>query len=335
MITVQQFDKYNGKDVHIYELSNEFIKVGITDFGAAIQYLKIATDKGECDICLGFNRVKDYIESGTYCGATIGRVGNRIKSGEFTLNGKEYRLTINDGKNHLHGGVLGYDKQFFKVTADGDNLVMSYLDKDKSQGYDGNLQFSVIFSLNGMSLNINYKAISDCDTPFNPTCHAYFNMNGSGDIYDNLLRIYARNYTPVDEELIPTGKLAEVKNTPFDFTEFKAIGQDISAQDEQLKNGGGYDHSYALEGEHAATAYGKLSGIKMDVFTDMPGVQFYSGNFVKGNGKNGELKPRQGFCLEPQYFPNAVNEKSFKSPIIKAGECVSHYIRYDFQIDKI
>lgn len=332
MITTKLFDKSNN--AYIYELSNGKLTVGVTDYGAAIQYLKVATPSGEIDVCLGFDNVKDYVDSGTYCGATVGRVANRIKDARFVLDGKTYQLAVNERNNHLHGGVVGFDKRFFTVDTANDTLKFAIISPDGDQGYPGELAMMVEYTLQDYALNIRYTATAKgSSTLWSPTCHAYFNLNGYGDILWHQLYVNASGYTPIDSELIPTGDVVNVAGTPFDFVAPKTIGQDIGASCEQLKLAGGYDHNFALNGEHAATAVGDKSKLRLDLFTDMPGLQLYSGNFVHGNGKYGELYPRQGFCLEPQFFPNAVNVASFESPIIKAGERKNHYIRYEFSLD--
>ena len=332
MIEKKLFDNYNGKDVILYELSNEKLKVGITDFGGAIQYINVNTKNGEKDVCLGFDNVKDYLESGMYCGATIGRVANRIKGAKFKLEGQTYNLTVNDGKNHLHGGVAGFDKQFFSAEINGNILKLSRLSCDGEEGYPGDLNFCAEFELIDNALEIRYSAYvsGSKSTVWCPTCHVYFNLDNKQSICHNLLQINAGKFMPIDKELIPTGEVMSVDRTPFDFSDLKTIGRDINADDEQLKLAGGYDHNFILDGQHAATAVGVESGIKLEVYTDMPGLQFYSGNMIKGNGRAGKLVPRQGFCLEPQYFPNAVNVPWFETPILKAGEVKTHYIRYEF-----
>lgn len=329
MIKQVLFEKYKNREVWLYELSNEKLKVAITDFGGAIQYLKVATPSGEKDVCLGFNSIEEYLASGTYCGATIGRVANRIGEAKFSLNGKQYNLSVNDGKNTLHGGKDGFDKLFFNAEIRGDFLTLSLDSPDGDMGFPGNLKFKVEFSLSGGSLDIKYIAQSDKDTIWIPTCHAYFNL-GDGKIYDTSLKICADKYTPIDSGLIPTGEVAEVKGMPFDFTVFKPIGRDINEANEQLKLAGGYDHNFILKGRHAATAMNGKNGIILDVYTDMPAIQFYSGNMIKGIGKRGELTPRDGFCLEPQFCPNSANDASFESPVLKAGETKVHYINYVF-----
>lgn len=329
MIKKILFEKYKNREVWLYELSNEKLKVGITDFGGAIQYLKVATPSGEKDVCLGFNSIEEYLASGTYCGATIGRVANRIGGAKFSLNGKQYNLSVNDGKNTLHGGKDGFDKLFFDAEIRGDFLTLSLESPDSDMGFPGNLSFKAEFGLNRGAFEIKYIAKCDKDTIWIPTCHAYFNLDG-GKIYDTSIKIYADSYTPIDGELIPTGEVASVVGTPFDFTASKPIGRDINADNEQLKIAGGYDHNFVLKGRHATTVQGSKRGIVMDVFTDMPAIQFYSGNMIKGNGKNGVLTPRDGFCLEPQFCPDSANIAEFESPVLEAGETKVHYINYVF-----
>jgi aldose 1-epimerase len=335
MIKKELFDNYNGRQVNIYELSNDKIKVGIIDFGAAIQYIKLNLPTGERDVCLGFDNVAEYIKSGMYCGATIGRVANRIEGATFKLNGKTYNIPKNDGNNCNHGGTVGFDKKFYDVKEDvneeGDKLIFSLLSPDGDMGFAGNLNLDVQFSLTDTSLQILYAAKSDKETLFAPTCHIYFNLSGSGMIYDDLLKINADSFTPITPSLIPTGKIKSVKGTPFDFTKMKAIGCDINKQDEQLKYGNGYDHNFVLSGEDAATAKSADGLVELDLKTDLLGLQLYSGNFINGVGKNGVLVARQGFCLEPQFFPNAVNTPSFAKPILPANKVQKHYITYKFK----
>lgn len=330
MITKSYFDTYDGRQSYIYELANDKLKVGITDFGGAIQYLKLITPSGEKDVCLGFDDIAEYVASGIFCGATIGRVANRISGAQFYLNGRQYTLSANDGGNCLHGGAEGFDKKFFRASICGEVLELSLLSPDGDMGFPGNLSTSVRFALKDSSLEIKYSAQSDADTLWAPTCHAYFNLGGNA--MDNILKIYGGKYTPVGDGLISAGNVLSVIGTPFNFTMPKAIGRDINKKSEQLKIAGGYDHNYILMDSHAATVYSPASGIKLDVYTDMPALQFYSGNFIKGKGKNGTLKKRDGFCLEPQYVPNAVNIPWFLTPLLKAGEQKSHYITYSFSL---
>lgn len=335
MITKKVFDKYDGKQVNIYELANAKIKVGIIDFGCAIQYIKLSLPIGERDVCLGFDNVKNYISSDMYCGATIGRVANRIAGATFKLNGKTYNIPKNDGDNCNHGGTVGFDKKFYDVKEEGDKLIFSLLSPDGDMGFDGNLNLNVEFTLEDTSLKIVYKAKSDKDTLFAPTCHTYFNLDGNGDIYDTQLKINADKFTPITPSLIPTGEIASVKGTPFDFTQFKTIGRDIDEPNAQLKNGSGYDHNFVLNsndaGAPSAIAVSRDAQVELILKTDLPGLQLYTGNFIKGVAKSGKLTPRQAFCLEPQFFPNAVNTPTFPTPILKSNTPQTHHITYTFK----
>ena len=312
----------------IITLKDGKIEADIESAGARINALRV----NGVDIVLGFNSVEDYNKSGCYAGATIGRVANRIAKGRFTLNGREYRLYINNGENHLHGGNVGFDKKHFAVLEQTDNSVtMEYLSADGEENYPGNLKFTVKFTVEDNSLLMEYAAVSDKDTLWCPTNHAYFNLNEEqkGDCLGNMLEINADYYTHVNGGLIPTGGKRAVKGTPFDFTELRTIGERIGA--EELKETLGYDHNFVLNGEHAAHAESKLTGIKMDVFTDMPCIQFYSGGQLNGvKGKSGVYNQYAGFCLEPQYCPNAINMEGFEQPILKAGEIKMYYIKYSF-----
>lgn len=315
------YDSYDGKNSYVYVLRGDGIQVGITDFGAAIQYILIETPSGVKDITLGYRTISDRINSNTYCGATVGRVANRTENASFIFNNKKYNLTVNDGKNHLHGGTCGFDKRFFNAEKHGNALELTLDSPDGDQGYEGNMRFTVTYILRGKSLFVNYSAVSDKATPFAPTCHVYFNLNGeeSGDCYDNLLRIYADEITQTDENLIVHGEKLAVKGTVYDYTRMKFVAPDI-------------DVNYILKSGHAAHAESVKSGICVDVFTDMPGLQFYSGGMVKGRGKTHEYGAGDGFCLEPQFFPNSLNIPWFNSPMINANSLVSHFINYDFSV---
>mgnify|MGYP001106083115 CR=1 FL=1 len=333
MITKEVFDCYNGQDVFLYTLYGDGIEVGITDFGAAVQFIRLKTKNGIKDICLGYSSIKERLESGTFCGATIGRVANRIRGSEFTLNGKKYDLPNNDGKNCNHGGN-GFHTRLFENHIKKDVLVLTLVSPDGDQGFPGKITLRVEYEIVGKALEVRYTAVSDKDTVWSPTCHIYFNLKGEdgGNIKDTVLKINGNKITLLDEEHIPTGETLSVAETPFDFITLKPIGLDIDAGDSQLQMAGGYDHNYILNGEYAATAYSADSGIEMSVFTDMPGLQFYSGNYLKGKGKTCEYLPRDGFCLEPQYFPDAVNHENFPSPILKSNCVKIHYIRYEFNV---
>lgn len=324
------YDKIDGNDVYLYTIKNGNIEVDICEVGARINALRI----NGVDIVLGFNSVEDYEKSGCYAGATIGRVANRIARGKFTLNDKEYQLNTNDGENHLHGGNIGFDKKRFTVTKETENSVtMEYKSFDGEENYPGNLQFKVKFTVENNALLIEYSAVSDKDTLWCPTNHAYFNLDGEGkgDCLNNLLRINADCYTPVDGGLIPTGEKRAVKGTSFDFTVLKRIDEGIGS--EELKVTLGYDHNYILNSDYAAHAESTVTGIKMDIYTDMPCLQFYSGGQLNGvKGKSGIYNQYAGFCLEPQYCPNAINMQGFDKPILRKGEVKKHYIKLVFKI---
>lgn len=324
------YDKYDGRDVYMYVIGNDKLSVGIVDLGARLNFIKV----DGVDIAMGFDSVADYLHNATYAGATIGRVANRIADGRFELDGVTYKLFCNNGKNHLHGGKRGFDMRFFDVLSVSDSsVVMRYVSPDGEEGYGGTLTLKVTFTIVGKTLNMEFAGESDKRTLWNPTNHTYFNLNGdaSGDICGNILTLRADHYTPTDSGLIPTGEKRAVVGTPFDFNAPKAIGHDFGCAD--LKATNGYDHNFVLRSEHAATAKGERSGVTMHVYTDMPCIQLYtSGGLSSCRGKNGaEYSTWQGFCLEPQYCPNAVNMTGFDKPILEAGETKAHYIRYEFE----
>jgi aldose 1-epimerase len=270
------------------------------------------------DVILGYNNLEDYINDSSYFGATIGRYANRIANSEFTLYGIKYKLVNNEGNNQLRGGVEGFNKKVWDVEKieykEGEGLCLSYQSRDGEEGYPGNLSCSVIYKLtNNNELKIKYKARTDKPTVINMTNHSYFNLagEGKGNILNHILMINAKNYTPVDKELIPTGDIISVKETPLDFTKSKVIGFDID------KVSGGYDHNYILniskeKPSLAAEVYELESGRVMQVFTTKPGIQFYSGNFLNGiRGKSEKIyKKHYGFCLEPQHFPDSPNNSN-------------------------
>lgn len=313
----------------IHIIKNKFLEAEIEDKGARLNALRI----NGTDIILGFNSVEDYEKSSCYAGGTVGRVANRIAKGRFTLNGREYKLNINNGENHLHGGNAGFDKKSFTVTDKTEKSVtMEYLSVDGEENYPGNLTFTVKFTAEDNSLNLEFTAISDKDTLWCPTNHAYFNLDGEekGDCRGNLLQINADYFTPVDEGLIPTGEKRLVKGTPFDFTKLKKIGKEIASK--ELKATLGYDHNYILNGVHAAHAESEVTGIGMDVYTDMQCIQFYSGGQLnRVTGKSGVYNQYAGFCLEPQFCPNAINMTGFDKPVLKQREEKKHYIKFVFK----
>jgi len=337
----------DGQEVFLFTLSNKNgLTAKIINLGGAIIELHTPDRNGNlADITLGYDNVRDYEINNPHFGGLIGRYGNRIGKARFELNGKVYQLAQNDGNNHLHGGHKGFDKVVWtpEIINDGgqEALQLSYLSKDGEENYPGNLQVKVIYSLNDDNeLKIDYHAVCDQDTIINLTNHAYFNLAGhnSGDILKHQLMLNADKFTPIDNEYITTGEIRDVKGTPFDFTKPMEIGARIFEDDEQLRNGNGYDHNFVLNVsgkglEKAAEVYEPVSGRLMEVFTNKPGIQFYSGNFLDGSeiGKGGfAYQQRAGFCLETQFFPNSPNYKHFPSPVLKAGEKYNYTTVYKF-----
>lgn len=331
---VKDFDS-----IKLYTLKNESgMTVRVTNYGAIITSIIVPDRNGKrADVALGYDRVEDYINAvdKPYFGAVVGRYGNRIAKGEFTLDGETYSLLQNNGENHLHGGAIGFDKVVWAVDeyVEGKSLTLSYLAKDKEEGYPGNLELIIVYTLaDDNSLVVDYHATTDKATPINVTQHTYFNLKGEGQgtILDHKLMLNAKTFTPVDESLIPTGEMPAVAGTPFDFTTAKAIGRDIDQQNEQLVFGLGYDHNWILnkdgkEGELslAAQVHEPSSGRVMEIYTTEPGIQFYCGNFLDGRLKGKSGKPyvhRGGFCLETQHFPDSPNQPNFPSTILKPGE---------------
>jgi len=331
---VKDFDS-----IKLYTLKNESgMTVRVTNYGAIVTSIIVPDRNGkQADVALGYDRVEDYINAvdKPYFGAVVGRYGNRIAKGEFTLDGETYSLLKNNGENHLHGGAIGFDKVVWTVDeyVEGQALTLSYLAKDKEEGYPGNLQLKITYTLaDDNSLVVDYHATTDKATPVNVTQHTYFNLKGEGQgtILDHQLMLNAKKFTPVDESLIPTGEMPTVAGTPFDFTTPKAIGRDIGQQNEQLVFGLGYDHNWILdtdgkEGELslAAQVHEPSSGRVMEIYTTEPGIQFYCGNFLDGRLRGKSGKPyvhRGGFCLETQHFPDSPNQPNFPSTILKPGE---------------
>lgn len=321
MITKKFFDNYNGRDVYAYTITDG-IEVTICELGATILALKVPDQHGQMiDVALGMTTADDMLNKGNYMGAVVGRCANRIPDGKFLLNGVEYQLALNKPNSHHHGGYVGFNRKVFDVTTGDNVLTMTLTSADGEEGYPGNLALTVRYMVLAGTLKIEYIATSDKDTVFNPTNHVYFNLNGEsdGNICDNYLAIYADEYLQVDENSMPTTR-ASVEGTPFDFRKMKSIGQDIDADDDQLKLCGGYDHNYCLNSHKVAHAYSPKTHIVMNVFTDMPGVQLYTGNKLPGNVGKSVYGKRSGFCLETQFYPNAINRDDCAKPILKAGQ---------------
>jgi aldose 1-epimerase len=341
------FGKFSdGREVSLYTLTiRTGASVKITNFGATVTSLSVPDRNGKQeDVVLGYDSFKDYADGISYFGATVGRYANRIAKGKFTLEGKEYRLAINSGKNNLHGGNIGFDKALWDANIIQETanpaIEMSYRSADGEEGFPGNVTLTVRYTLTEINeLRIEYTGTSDNITVLNPTHHSYFNLSGSftNSILNHELSIYADSITPVDDSLIPTGQLMDVTNTPMDFRSPLTIGTRINDRFEQLIFGGGYDHNWVLNNydrkvHKAAELYENISGRLMTVYTDQPGLQFYSGNFINGKGKGVIYKPRTGLCLEAQCFPDSPNKPQFPSVILKPGDVYRQTTIYQFLV---
>jgi aldose 1-epimerase len=338
----------NGKQSHYYLLKNKNgVQAAIADYGAHLVGVLVPDKTGKLtDVAIGFDDIDGYKKSlSSYYGATIGRYGNRIAKGNFTLDGKKYDLFINNKPNTLHGGKVGFNDVLWDAKQINDHTIsLTYLSKDMEEGYPGNLNCKVTYELtDDNAIKISYEATTDKNTIVNLTNHSYFNLNGvgNGTILNHVVQLMAGNFTPVDTTLIPTGKIVPVAGTPFDFNNPTSIGSRIDVKDEQLKNGKGYDHNFVLDKHDIstpiATVTGDLSGIKMEIFTTEPGLQFYSGNFMNGSnimwgGKKDEH--RTGFAMETQHFPDSPNQPQFPSTELKPGETYKTQTIYKFSVAK-
>ncbi len=348
-LSQESFGTKEGIPVELYTLRNaKGMEARITNYGGIVVSLKVPDRTGQPgDVVLGFDSLDGYLspayaKSNPYFGALIGRYGNRIGKARFTLGGKEYKLAANNGVNHLHGGVKGYDKVIWDakpLPGEEPALELHYLSKDGEEGYPGNLDIKAVYTItkdNG--LKVDFTATTDKETVLNLTHHSYFNLAGKGDILSHEVMINADRTTPVDSGLIPTGELRAVKGTPFDFNTPAAIGARIGQDDEQLKFGKGYDHNWVINknaGELAlmAQVYEPTSGRVLEVLSTEPALQFYSGNFLDGTltGKGGWVYQfRNGFCMEPQHYPDSPNKPAFPSTVLKPGDTYRNTIIYRF-----
>ncbi|OYX83663.1 MAG: galactose-1-epimerase [Flavobacteriales bacterium 32-34-25] len=326
-----------GEKIDSYKLKNQKgMEVDIMTYGGIITSLKVPNKAGVSEeVVIGFNNFEQYTKDNPYFGALIGRYGNRIAKGKFTLDGKEYQLATNNGKNALHGGPEGFHRRIWTVEeakgGDAATLKLKYISKDLEEGYPGNLTVFVTYTLNkDNSLDVLYEATTDKKTVVNLTQHSYFNLSGdfTKTILNNEITIDADKLVPVDADLIPTGKLDDVTNTPFDFRKPKAIGKDIEVTNDQLKKGLGYDHCWVLNNQDkgfrfAASAYEPTSGRLLEVYTDEPGIQLYTGNFLDGTLPTRDGKTyahRTGLCLETQHYPDSPNQKDFPTTVLNPGE---------------
>ena len=344
-ITKKHFGKLStGEEVSLFELKNSSgAYVEITDFGGAIRSIVVPDKDGVLgDVALGYDSAEGYELQDKYIGALIGRRGNRIEDARFRLGHRKYSLAKNDGRNSLHGGVKGFDKKLWSAHIDGEALVLEYCSPDGEEGFPGNLAVTVRYTFDcSNALKIDYSAVSDADTVCNLTNHCYFNLDGegSGSIEGHSLKINATHFTVGSSECLPTGYIAKVEGTPLDFTDFHVIGERINSKHEQIVFGHGYDHNFCPDGEgfrKMATLLAAKSGRVMDVYSDLPGIQFYSGNALNGKapyGKGGRvICRRDGLCLETQFYPNAMRFDNFEKPILKKGERWHHVTVYSFGV---
>lgn len=343
----------DGKQINEYTFSDggDGIIAKAVNCGATLTALEVSNAHGgKTDVLLALTSARDIVCTGSYMGSFVGRCCNRIDGGAFYLNGARYSLAKNDGGvNSLHGGNVGFNQKILSSHAEGNGVCFFGESSDGEENYPGALTFSVVYTVVGSALVIDYFAEADCDTVFSPTNHSYFNLNGQddGDISDNVLQIFADRFLPINSSLIPTGEERSVCGTPFDFRQGKSIGRDIDSNDEQLKIAGGFDHNFCLSDatdgfdlvsygisactaekiqsavcglKLAARAFSPKTGIVAMCFTDRPGLQFYTGNFLLGEKGKAVYPRRSGFCLETQTYPNAINMPQWLRPVLKGGE---------------
>ena len=332
----------DGTPVEEFFLQRGEISCSVITYGGALRTLTVSDRSGRpVDVLLGFDTLEGYRTQDKYLGALVGRYANRIGKAEFSMGDKQFPLAANDGENHLHGGVTGFDKRVWTVKhASEDSLTLALTSPDGEEGYPGNLRVEVTYRLEGGGLTIDYRAVSDADTLCSLTNHAYFNLSGhgSGRVEGQQIRILADSFTPTDRHSIPTGEVAAVEGTPMDLRELAPIGAGVDDDFEQLTWAGGYDHNWCVNGEAgrlrpAAEAYAPDTGIALTVYTTQPGIQFYSGNYLDGcpEGKGAAVYAKRcGFCLETQHYPDAPHHPHFPSPWLRAGEEYRHTTRYIF-----
>ncbi len=350
LIEVKNFGMLSdGGEALLYKIGNSTgAYITVTNYGATVVSVCVPDKNGRLtDVCLGYETLREYVGDGGYLGKLVGRCANRIAGGRFRLNGKEYSLPVNNAPNHLHGGVNNFSAKLFDCEYSGNTLRFTLFSADGEEGYPGNLRLVAEYSFTeNNEIVLNYKAVCDADTVVNITNHSYFDLNGqgSGKAMEQKIRLYADAVVEANDNMIPTGKLrALAKGDPFDFSEFKRLSDDIQADDEQLKIGGGYDHCFVLSGnftsqygiynlKHAADAVGEDTGIKMEIFTTKPGMQIYTANFLGDKkGKDGaRYADRSGVAFETQYYPDAVNHSEFPSPVLKPLDIYSHTTIYRF-----
>jgi aldose 1-epimerase len=332
-----------GETVDRLTLDNGTLSCEILTFGATLQSLRFPDRTGAAtDVVLGYDTLEQYQTQDGYLGATVGRVVNRIAKGRFTLKGQVYQLAINDGPNHIHGGLVGFSHRVWTVEElTRERAVLTLFSPNGEEGYPGSLQVKATYQLEGNALSVRYQAQTDRDTPCNLTNHSYFNLSGqaSGSVLEQEIQLFAHQYTPADQTSIPLGTIEPVEGTPMDLRRPAPIGAQIDAPFQQLEWGRGYDHNYVLDGQAgtlrpAARAWSQKNGIAMTVETTLPGIQLYTANFLtEREGKDGaKYAPRHAFCLETQFFPDSPNHPNFPTSILRAGEQYDHTTRFVFSV---
>ncbi len=335
-----RFGDIEGREVSLYILKNDNLEVTLSDYGATIIRVRLTLKNGEVrDLVRGYDDLNSYMNADGYLGAVVGRVGNRICRGKFSLDGKDYELYCNNGVNHLHGGKIGFDKKIYDTAIEGDSVLFSASSPDGEEGYPGKLDYSVKYTLTENSLRLDYHAVTDKVTPVNLTNHVYFNLMGAGTVYSHRITVDADRYIPTDDTLIPTGEIASVEGTPFDFREEKYMSSGILGTHKDITLGGGLDHCVVFtdrgEGMHERIKVTSPDAlVTLKAFTDMPAVQLYSGNFL-GNkefpfrGGEKQIK-RAAFCLETEAFPDSVNHANFTNTVLRPGEEYKTSTVYEF-----
>lgn len=334
-----------GVIVSLYTLTNKNkMSITISTFGGTLVSVEVPNkNRTLTDVVLGYDDLASYERQDKYIGVLIGRCSNRIAKGQFHLDKKDYQLYCNNGNNHLHGGKVGFDKKIWSAKVNNDQLILTYVSQDGEEGYPGTLTVNVTYRLSeDNTISIDYHAISDADTICNLTNHAYFNLSGynSGTILDQKIQLFADSYTASDQESLPTGEIAAVENTPMDLRRPTRIGDHIDDDFKELQFAGGFDHNWVISNydgslKEAAWAFAEDTGITLTVSTTLPGIQFYSGNYLDDApaGKKGsKIAKRYGFCLESQYFPNALKNPNFLQPVLKKDQVYHAVTTYQFGI---
>lgn len=340
MVNKERLGEIDGREVSLYILKNDCLEVSLSDYGATIVRVRLTLKNGEVrDLVRGYDTLDSYMNADGYLGAVVGRVGNRICKGKFTLDGKDYELYCNNGVNHLHGGKIGFDKKIYDTVIDGDSILFSATSPDGEEGYPGKLDYSVKYTLSGNSLHLDYYAVTDKATPVNLTNHVYFNLMGHGTVYSHRITVDADRYIPTDDTLIPTGEIVPVDGTPFDFRDEKYLSAGILGTHKDITLGGGLDHCVVFtdrgEGMHERVKVTSPDGlVTLKTYTDMPAVQLYSGNFLGNKAfpfRGGETQiKRAAFCLETEAMPDSVNHANFTNTILRPGEEYKTSTVYEF-----